>query len=126
MSVPERTQRQTSWALSVFEAWCEARDESDLPIDLLQIGMVEMEEKLSRFIMEVRWQDGETYPSKTVYGIVADMQRYFRGNGRHANLFLNAFDPTFTCPQQMLNARMKALIAVGVGTLRYTYHCYSI
>ena len=88
IAVLEPAQWQTSWAIFVFEAWCEGRGEST---DLLRIGTVEMEKKLCRFIMEAQWQDRETYPSKTVYGIVASIQRYLCRNGCHKISFLNAY-----------------------------------
>ena len=60
----------------VFEAWCKACSEST---DLFRIATVE---KLCRFIMEARRQDGET-------------QRYLHGNGRHEILFFSASHLTF-------------------------------
>ena len=123
-SVLEQTQQQMSWAISVFEAWCEARDELT---DLVQIGTVEVEEKLCHFIMKARRQNGETYPSKTVYGIVAGIQHYLHGNGRHEILFLNASDPTFACLRQTLDTQMKAeLRVIGVPIIVIPFTLCSI
>ena len=118
----ERAQWQTSWAISVFEVWCEAHGAST---DLLQIGTVEMEEKLCRFIMEARQQDRETYPSKTVYRIVASIQRYLCGNGHHEISFLIVSDPTFAHLQQTLHANMLTAAGVGTSSNWCSYRCYS-
>ena len=107
IAVLERAQWQTSWAIFVFKPWCEARGEST---NLLRIDTVEMEEKLFRFILEARWQDRETYTSKTIYGIVASIQRYLCRNGRHEIPFLNTFDPTFARLRETLDTRMRRLL----------------
>ena len=97
----------------------------DESTDLLQIGTVEMEEKLCRFIMEARQQDRETYPSKTVYRIVASIQRYLCGNGHHEISFLIVSDPTFAHLQQTLHANMLTAAGVGTSSNWCSYRCYS-
>ena len=112
--VPEKTRRQTSWAMSVFGSWCEARREQS---DILNMDVSTMQEKLCRFLLEARRQDGAPYPAKTLYSIIAGIQRFLRESGRHEISFLNTADPTFGRLRQALDARMKELTAEGVGTI---------
>lgn len=111
---PEKTRRQTAWAVSVFQSWCVARGEQS---DIVTMDAGTMQQKLCRFILEVRRQDGAPYPAKTLYSIVAGIQRFLRESGRHEIGFLNQADPTFGRLRQALDARMKELTSQGVGTV---------
>ena len=112
--VPEKTRRQTAWAVSVFQSWCVARGEQS---DIVTMDAGTMQQKLCRFILEVRRQDGAPYPAKTLYSIVAGIQRFLRESGRHEIGFLNHADPTFGRLRQALDARIKELTSQGVGTV---------
>ena len=70
--VPERTRRrQTSWAMSVFQSWCNARGEQN---DVVAMDPGTLQQKLCQFILEARRQDGAPYPAKTLYSIVTGIQ----------------------------------------------------
>ena len=102
--VPEKTRRQTAWAVSVFPSWCVARGEQS---DIVTMDAGTMQQKLCRFILEVRRQDGAPYPAKTLYSIVAGIQRFLRESGRHEIGFLNQADPTFGRLRQALDLELK-------------------
>lgn len=53
--VPDKTRKQSSWAISVFHSWCTAREEEG---DLVTMDLATMQKKLCRFILEARRQDG--------------------------------------------------------------------
>ena len=78
--VPEKTRRQTTWAMSVFQSWCSARGEQS---DVVAMDAGTLQQKLCRFLLEVRRQDGAPYPAKTLYTIVAGIQHFLQESGRH-------------------------------------------
>ena len=71
---------------------------------------------LSKFVVEVRKKkDPSTfYPPNTLYQLCCGIQRYTRDNGRPE---LNFFtDTSFKHFQDCLDAEMKRLIAMGIGS----------
>ena len=62
--VPENTSKSTKWALNNFDAWLKARNvchpDNPVPEDILMSSDPEVH--LSRFIVETRKSNGETYP----------------------------------------------------------------
>ena len=110
--IPEKTRRQTSWTMSLFQSWCNARGEQN---DVVAMDPGILQQKLCRFIMEARRQDGGPYPAQTLYSIVTGIQRFLRESGRYD--FLNNADPTFGHFRQALDATMKELTSEGVGTV---------
>jgi hypothetical protein len=72
--IPDKTKSQTNWSLSVWKAWAEHRDtdSEDYPLQADFIAMPDVESMnfwLSRFVAEMRKQDGTDYPPNTVYQI---------------------------------------------------------
>ena len=70
--VPANTQRNTGWAMRVFQEWKAERSENDseeCPEDLLDNPDTQnLNCWLSRFVAEMRRQDGRLYPPKTGVG----------------------------------------------------------
>ena len=109
--VPDKTRRQSSRAISVFHSWCTAREEDG---DLVSMDAANIQQKMCRFVLEVRRQDGAPYPARSLHSIVAGIQRHVRECGQHDIGFLNTADPTFGRLRQTLDARMKELTSAGV------------
>ena len=96
----------------MYESWCTARSESSL---LAEMSANDIEEQLCRFVMECRRQDGEPYPPSTLYGILAGLQRFLRGSGRHEISFFTTTNHMFARLRLTLDARMKQLTSSGIG-----------
>ncbi|KAL5005064.1 hypothetical protein ScPMuIL_018520 [Solemya velum] len=72
----------------------------------------------SRFIVEVRKQDGDFYPPKSLYLLSSGLLRHMRNIGNNEN-FMNEKDDRFLRFRRTLDAQMKLLTSKGYGsTLR--------
>ena len=67
---------------------------------------------LSRFVLEVRRQDGRDYPPQTLYSMCCGLLRYVREVKPEINIFK---DPQYADFQRTLDAEMKRLISTGLG-----------
>jgi hypothetical protein len=80
---PKNTVANTSWAIRVFEEWKKARNSSVdfqdnvCPSDLLSNGK-KGDLWLGRFAIEVRRQDGQPYPPRTIHQLLLGIQRQVR------------------------------------------------
>ena len=55
-----------------------AKQEIIISDELTQMTASRMDELLAQFIMEARSQDSEVYPPKTLFQIIASLQRHLR------------------------------------------------
>ena len=81
--VPLSTKLVTQWAVKIWNEWKYSRQcatSTEIPPSLEQINNNELNHWLSKFIMEVRKQDGSCYNSGTLYSICSSIQRYIREN----------------------------------------------
>ena len=86
--VSDASRRKWAWVLKVFEEWKKQRNEAVLKEDysgepVIQEDIDEMSEEmldftLARFVAEVRKEDGQEYPGKTLYEILRSIQMYLR------------------------------------------------
>ncbi len=83
-----------------------------MPPHLLICRSDELDHWLTRFVLEVRRQDGKPYPPSTLYGIVCGVERYVRERYPHVNFFKDA---SFSGFQKVLDGEMKRLRALGLG-----------
>ena len=71
--VPRNTNKATNWALKVFQLWREQRGEQQdgvCPVDLLESNNVELLNFwLSRFVVEARREDGNSYPPAIIHDL---------------------------------------------------------
>ncbi|XP_019637242.1 PREDICTED: zinc finger MYM-type protein 2-like [Branchiostoma belcheri] len=130
--IPEKTKQSTRWGKAVWDDWARAQNSLRtvgdvepgdnyfiIPVDLSETSPEEMGFWLSRFVFEIRRQDGKPYPPKTLYNIVAAIMRHFREDlSRHDMNFLDKSDTRFAEFRKALDARMKELTAQGVGTTK--------
>jgi hypothetical protein len=70
---------------------------------------------LSRFVLEVRKENGEAYPAEMLYEIVISLQLYLAMYGREMK-FLN--DVEFVCLKNTLDSKMKDLTKQGIRARR--------
>lgn len=127
--IPPNTRINTSWAVRAWSEWALERNgmiaikgETGITLpevnpDILNIThKEEVNYWLSKFVVEVRKKKdpGTFYPPNTLYQLCCGLQRYMRDNGRPE---LNFFtDTSFKHFQDCLDAEMKRLTAMGIGS----------
>jgi hypothetical protein len=78
--VPANTAKSTAWGVKVFQDWRSERNrnvlEEQCPSDLFETpDPVQINFWLSRFVAEVRKQNGEPYPPRSIQLILSALQR---------------------------------------------------
>ena len=73
---------------------------------------------LAKFIQEARRKDGQEYPAATLHNIMSAIQRHLREIGRPEISFFDEKSPTFDLLRKSLDARMKELTSIGVGSFQ--------
>ena len=117
---PLNTSRQTRWALKTFKAWCDARN-SDSQVDSVPDNLLETQDvaalskHLSRFVVEVRKENGEHYPPATVHQILCGILRYMRDISYECPNFLDKSDGRFKDLHGTLDAYFHNLHSQGIG-----------
>ncbi|XP_074641138.1 uncharacterized protein KIAA1958 homolog [Tubulanus polymorphus] len=118
--VPRNTQRTANWAKKIWTDWSNERNNArqmGQPIipgiqQLKYITAGKFNELLCYFVLDIRKQDGDKYPPKTLYSIVAGIQRYVRFEcGRAEFNFIDSSNNDFFRFRQVLDAEMKSLTA---------------
>ena len=127
--IPPNTRVNTSWAVRTWAEWAEERNgmiaiegESGVTLpqvnpDILNItNNEELNYWLSKLDVEVRKKKdpGSVHPPNTLYQLCCGLQWHMRENDRPD---LNVFtDPAFKHFQDCLDAEMKRLTGMGVGS----------
>ena len=107
--VNANTKRKSEWAMRIFRSWASWRK---LSVDLITISEKELDEHLTRFIVEARKQDGSRYPGSTLHAILVSIQKYLALEGRHVQLIRNLNMPTIT---YALDKEMRESASAGLG-----------
>ena len=122
-SVPKKTQADTKYCMRLWNDWSahrSSRASSDLEIvpDITQMDCEAMQYWLSRYVhvLEVRKKDGSIYPANTLHHLCCGVMRYLRECGRHDLDFFK--DPAFAEFRGTLDAEMKRIQSLGIGTKR--------
>ena len=86
--VSDASRRKWNWVLNIFEEWRETRNEAVLKVEnsgepVLNQRIDEMSDEdldffLPWFVAEVRKEDGQEYPGKTIYEMTCSLQCYLR------------------------------------------------
>ena len=84
----DASRRKWNWVLNIFEEWRETRNEAALKVEtsgepVLNQHIDEMSDEdldffLGRFVAELRKEDGQEYPCKTIYEMICSLQCYLR------------------------------------------------
>ena len=87
----------------------------DCPPHLVIYTDYQLDYWISKFILEVRRVDGQTYPPNSLYSICCGLMRFIREVRPEINFFK---DPQFAGLQTTLDSEMKRLRSQGVGVKR--------
>ena len=119
------TEKKCNWAAKLFAEWKCARNEqavlhpelgnSTIRCELIEMTKDELCFALSRFIHEVRKQNGDNYPSETLYELIISVQLYLASHGKEYR-FLQ--DEAFVSLKNTLDSRMKFLSVSGFRSER--------
>ena len=78
LEIPANTRKNTNWAVNVWNEWAEYRKRQDplnCPPYLLTMQRCELNDWLSRFVLEVRRKDGKFYPPNTLHQLCCGVLR---------------------------------------------------
>ena len=96
---PGNTQRNTGWAMRFFQEWKAERSKGDAekcPKDFLNNPDIQnLNYWLSQIVAEIRKQDGQPYPPRTIHQILAGLQRYMLEKQPNAPKFLDRTQTAF-------------------------------
>lgn len=116
----KNTRKNTNWSLSTCLEWRKYRMEitgAFIP-DLEKItNETEMNNLMTRFVLEVRRKDGNTYPPRSLYQLCVGLLRHLRENGNPLN-FLDEKNICFQGFRQALSAKMSELTSQGIGIVK--------
>ncbi|CAH3107100.1 unnamed protein product [Pocillopora meandrina] len=94
--VSDSSRRKWAWVLKVFDQWMVERNKAVNEMSysgepLINENLDEMSEEqldfvLARFIAEVRKEDGQEYPGKTLYEMISSIQTFLRVKCKRNNL----------------------------------------
>ncbi|CAC5371590.1 unnamed protein product [Mytilus coruscus] len=108
----KNTRKNTNWSISSFNDWRSARIASTscaIP-ELTRFTVGDINQWMTRFVIETIRQDGKPYPPKTLYMLCVGILRHLRENEVHIN-FLDEKDSQFYEFKRSLSARMTQLTA---------------
>ena len=118
-ATPLNTTKSTNWAVKIWREWTTHRRKHcyavNCPPHILLCTRHQLNQWLSKFVLEVRRQDGEPYPPQTLYQICCGLQRYVRELHPDFNFMK---DPQLAGFQRTLDGEMKRLRSVGLGAKR--------
>ena len=118
-ATPLNTAKSTNWAVKIWREWTTHRRKHcyavNCPPHILLSTRHQLNRWLSKFVLEVRRQDGEPYPPQTLYQICCGLQRYVRELHPDFNFMK---DPQLAGFQRTLDGEMNRLRSVGLGANR--------
>ena len=124
---PANTKVNTSWAVRCWEEWAVERNVKvrknsskekyyEVNPDIKKVANEQLDYWLGKFVLEIgkKKKPGGVYLPNTLYQMCCGLQRFLRDNGRPG---LDVFeDPKFKHFQDCLDAEMKRLTNIGVGS----------
>ena len=122
-AIPRSTAKTTSWAVRLWNLWAQSRAMEDgaTPPPLDQITNDSLNFWLSRFVMEIRNEQGEEYQSGTLYSVCAGIQRYIREKRLAFDIAepLDIYkDHHFNLFRSSLDSVLKDLHKRGIGNVK--------
>ena len=111
--IPEKTQKDTKYCVSVYEEWRKNREKHyNTTIGPLHtMTATNMTHYLSRFVLEARKKNGTEYPANTLYHIIVGIMRHLRCNNVHVDFFR---DNEFVELRSTLDSEMKRIQGSGI------------
>ena len=111
--VSDASRRKWAWVLKVFEEWKKQRNEavfkedySGKPViqeDIDEISNEMLDFTLARFVVEVREEDGQEYPGKTLYEILSRIEMYLRVQCKRNITLIDKKGGTFRNLNKLMN-----------------------
>ena len=112
----KNTEKNTKWAIEVLNKWREVRTYNNTIPPLDEMDAETMNLCLQKFVIEVRKQDGQEYPPRSLYYIICGLLRFLRDRDIYDKNFLDENDSRFAVWRKVLDAKMKELLSRGFGT----------
>ena len=119
--VVPNTDKSTAWALRTFTDWRNERNKHSATGDQCPLDLFEKPEAeelnywVSRFVVETRRKDGEPYPARTLYLLLAGLLRYGRSKSKLCPNFMDKSDPRFAELSGVCESVSRQLRKDGVG-----------
>ena len=119
--VPDNTSRSNRWAMSNFEAWLrfhrDSNKEHSFPEDILLTDDRELLcSCLCTYVLETRKENGDPYPPKTIYNLLAGLQCYIRDKKSKAFNIMDSKEGDFKLLHNTIDSFFRKLHSQGVGT----------
>lgn len=105
------TNTKIRWAVKLYNEWASSRGVTPLE-NVVEVAAIN--EQLSRFVLEVRRTDGESYPPCTLYQLVVCLQRALKDRLDVKVLKDSVFKPL----QATLDTEMKRLTSLGLNKVK--------
>ena len=125
--VSDASRRKWNWVLNIFEEWRETRNEAVLKAEhsgepVLNQRIDEMSDEdldffLARFVAEVRKEDGQEYPGKTIYEMICSLQCYLRFQRKEPLFLIDKKGCKFRNLNSALNFVLKERAGEGIGSI---------
>ena len=119
--VPDNTARSNRWAIGNFETWLnchrDSNEKSTFEDDVLLTDDSQLLcSCLCTYVMETRKENGDPYPPKTIYNLLAGVQRYMRENKSTVFNIMDTKEPDFRPLHNTIDYFFRKLHSEGVGT----------
>ena len=125
--VSDASRRKWNWVLNIFEEWRETRNEAVLKVEnsgepVLNQRIAEMSDEdldffLARFVAEVRKEDEQEYPGKTIYEMICSLQCYLCFQRKGPLFLIDKKGCKFRNLNSALNVVLKERVAEGIGSI---------
>ena len=119
--VVPNTEKSTAWVLRTFNDWHNERNKQSATGDICPLDLLEKPEAeklnfwLSRFDVEARHKDGEPYPARTLYLLLAGLLRYGCSKSKFCPNFMDKSDCRFSELSGVCESVSRQLRKDGVG-----------
>ena len=86
-ALPENTKATTDWGIRVWGEWASSRVASErdgvvaVTTPLLEMPPADLAYWMGKFVLEVRKNNGQEYPPKSIYALVCCFKRYYEQHG---------------------------------------------
>ena len=117
-AVPQKTRQQTKWAIGIWLNWRLhqikiAKNPDECPPRLAEMDKADLSKWLSKFLVEIRHNDGKACTGTTLHQILCGLQRHLWEKIDHRIDFFS--DSEFRFLKSVLDSQMKELRSQGVG-----------
>lgn len=119
--VPKTTAESTRWSFKIFQDWVRDFNDRNTAADQCpdyvlssSCSKEELNKWLTLFVVEVRNQNGDPYPPRTLYSILSGISRYMRSENPDYPNFMCKTDSAFNSFRTALDNVCKQLSGDGI------------